>query len=118
MKWFTNPDNPVSYARGNHNGVAFKFDKSSHWLSFACNMTTSSAKSMIRDMGKYFGCKSVDVRYFWEVPNNSPTDIIDVLYTHFTDDDEPKYKFRIELDVPDGSLRQFKYFDVKDIMIV
>ena len=98
MKWFTNPDNPVSYARGNHNGVAFKFDKSSHWL--------------------YFGCKSVDVRYFWEVPNNSPTDIIDVLYTHFTDDDEPKYKFRIELDVPDGSLRQFKYFDVKDIMIV
>lgn len=105
MKW-TNQN--VDYSRANYTAVIFKFNNSKVWLQLDCVCSTQTARATIRKLGKWFGSKSVDVKYFSDQTNEK---IVSVCQLY----DNSGYIFRNEIAVKNGEKRQFIKYAAKEI---
>ena len=104
MKW-TNQN--VDYSRANYTAVIFKFNNSKVWLQSDCVCSTQTARAIIRKLGKRFGSKSVDVKYF----SDTNEKIVSVCQLY----DNSGYIFRNEIAVKNGEKRQFIKYAAKEI---
>ena len=105
MKW-TNQN--VDYSRANYTAVIFKFNNSKVWLQSDCVCSTQTARAIIRKLGKRFGSKSVDVKYFSDQTNEK---IVSVCQLY----DNSGYIFRNEIAVKNGEKSQFIKYAAKEI---
>lgn len=111
MKWIIGEG--VDFRRGNHTPLVVKFDNSRGWLVPCYSCTTSTARSSFRELGKYYGAKSVEVRTMYD--ENDRLNFDENGACGYFEDSEEGYKFRIEHKVPEGAKRKFTYFSEDEI---
>lgn len=112
LKWTMNG---VTFERSNYRPVIARFDNSRCWFSLAaccCGTTTSSFRSEIRRLANEYGASSVELKYFYDDNDTqTETNVVDFLYL------SSGYIFRNELNVPDGSRREFISYEPEALFI-
>lgn len=110
IKWTLNN---ISFNRCNYRPVIAHFNNSIHWFRIPAMTTTSSARAIFRELANTYGATSVELKYFYDdVDQPTETDVVDFLKL------SAGYKFRNELQVPDGTRRQFVEYLEKEVFIV
>jgi hypothetical protein len=93
--------------RGNFEPMCFKLDNSNYIFCFNAYMSYKCFKSKVREVAQAFNSKVVEIMEEYQNGKQISNMII------VTGLEE--YKFRIELDVPEGARRQFKWYNVNEI---
>lgn len=103
MKWDCGN---VDFRRANYYQLVAEFDNCESLISPEATMSTQAAKSYFRRIGKQFGAKTIKVVYYCDIPK----DVRDKIIWVYTGADG-EFKFRTEIDVPEGTKRQFIYYE-------
>lgn len=104
--------NDVSFNRGNYRPVIARFNNSKCWLGIPAMTTTSSARTMFRQLAITYGATTVELKYFYDdADNQTETDVVDFLKL------STGYVFRNELQVPAGTRRKFIKYSPNQIFI-
>ncbi|MBR1951864.1 MAG: hypothetical protein IKA32_04770 [Lentisphaeria bacterium] len=111
MKW---NKNNVTTERRNWQIVIAKFDTSDYWFATAYTGWTGSQIETFRRAGKLLNAKTVEIKYNFDdndIPTEPEENIITILEKY-----DGTTVFRQELDVPEGAKREFKYYELKDLL--
>jgi len=105
IKWIE--DNTNDH-RANFVQMCFKVDNSSYIFAFNCYMSYKCFKDNARKFAQKFNSKTIKV--FENYIDRKDISNMDVVHTM-----DDNFKFRIELDVPEGAKRQFNYYGIEEI---
>ena len=111
MKW---NKNNVTTERRNWQTVIAKFDTSDYWFTTAYCGWIGSQIETFRRAGKLLNASTIEIKYNFDDdcnPTEPEENIIKVVESY-----DGTMKFRQELDVPEGAKREFKYYELKDLL--
>lgn len=111
MKW---NKNNVTTERGNWRPLIAKFNNSDFWFTTDYMGWTGSYIATFRRIGKLIGATNIEVKYMYDDKDEiveSAKNIIQVVEFY-----DGSVKFRQELDVPAGSKREFKYYELGNLI--
>lgn len=111
MKWIRNN---VTTELGNHRSLIAKFDTSDYWFCYYANAWTGRQFTVFREVARMFDASRIEVKYENDKPIESEENIITIVQ-YVSENDVEITKFRIELDVPEGNKREFKYFTIDEL---
>lgn len=106
IKWI---ESKSEIFRGNWTQMLFKVDNSNHIFGFCAVMTYKGFKSLCRAFAQKYGCRCIEI-----MPDEGQC-TMGVLHYFSSEQNKEVWEFRIELDVPEGSRREFTYFDECEI---
>lgn len=110
IKW-TNRN--VSFHRGNCRCVIAKFDNSNYWFDVHFSCWTGLQRDIFKEVGTLYGSTTCEIKYMLDDDSIEFSEPVNNIITIVQLDSG--FRFRQELDVPEGTLRQFKYFKPEDI---
>jgi hypothetical protein len=101
LKWIEDKTNNF---RGNFTNMCFKLDNSNYIFTFESYMSYKTFKPLARKVAQEFNASTIEV-----IEHNAQSNmtIVSGLSTGF--------EFRIELDVPKGARRKFRYYTPQQI---
>lgn len=68
MKW---NNNGITFRRGCHDILIAQYDGKGDWFCNVPMMAQQTAKSCFRELGKYLGAKTVEVKYLFDENDNA-----------------------------------------------
>lgn len=116
LKWIKND---VTTERRNSRCLIAKFDTSDYWFCYYANAWTGLQIKVFREVAKMFDASQIEIKYEYDENDQltEPEENIISIVSYISVDNVKIKKFRVELDVPEGHRREFKYFTVEELKI-